>query len=172
MARDFKTPERHIIYDAGASSITATLISFSSQPPPNNGGKVLKSSVKNVTEVETLAFGFDTVATGTELDRRLRNKLLQKFENQHGMVIKDYPRAFVRLWKEAQRVKGVLSANTESPVRIESLAGDIDFKDSIKRADFEDLASDLVPRFTRPITDALAAAGLTLVCSPPFTRRF
>ncbi|KAG8908730.1 lumenal Hsp70 protein [Tulasnella sp. 408] len=67
-----------------------------------------------------------------------------------------------RVWKEAQRVKGVLSANTDSTIRLESISGDIDFKDTISRATFEDMAKDLAPRFSQPIADALNAANLKL----------
>ncbi|KAG8986711.1 lumenal Hsp70 protein, partial [Tulasnella sp. 427] len=60
------------------------------------------------------------------------------------------------------RVKAILSANTDSTIRLESISGDIDFKDSISRATFEDMAKDLVPRFSQPIADALSAANLKL----------
>ncbi|KAG8984460.1 lumenal Hsp70 protein [Tulasnella sp. JGI-2019a] len=160
MSRTISAEEHHIIYDAGASSITATVISFSTQPIVVPG-KVLKSS-KNATHVAVQSFGYDTVATGMELDRRLRDYLAQLFDTKHHKVVSGNERAMARLWKEAQRVKSVLSANTDSTVRVESLLDDIDLKDTVSRATFETLAKDLRGRFSEPIVQALNAAGMTM----------
>ncbi|KIO24390.1 hypothetical protein M407DRAFT_15428 [Tulasnella calospora MUT 4182] len=156
--RTFKDQEYHIIYDAGASSTTATLVSFSSQSPST--GK--KSSSKDVTTIEVKSFGFDSKAGGADLDRRLRDYLLERLQSKHQLSLTDNDRAMARVWKEAQRVKGVLSANADSTIRLESISGDIDFKDTISRATFEGMAKDLLPRFSQPITDALNAANLKL----------
>jgi len=67
-----------------------------------------------------------------------------------------------KLWKEAGRVKMILSANTEAMATVESLVNDIDFKTKVTRAAFEDLCSGIKQGFTQPIHDALANAGLTL----------
>lgn len=157
--RTFKDQEYHIIYDAGASSTTATLVSFSTQPPTPGG----KSSSKDITTIEIKSFGFDTKAGGLELDRRLRDYLLGRLQEKHQLSLTDNDRAMARVWKEAQRVKAVLSANADSTIRLESISGDIDFKDSVSRATFEGMAKDLLPRFSQPITDALKAANLKLV---------
>ncbi|KAG8842725.1 lumenal Hsp70 protein [Serendipita sp. 405] len=63
-----------------------------------------------------------------------------------------------KLWKEANRVKTILSANAESRVTIESFLDDIDFRTSIGRSEFEDACQDLVARFAQPIWDAIASA--------------
>jgi len=162
MARSFPEKENHIVYDAGSSSITASVVSFFNSKVADPT-KVLKSSLKNSTAIHVKGIGYDTVASGTELDRRLRNVLVQMFEKQTGKPVKDNSRAMARLWKEAGRVKSVLSANTDSSIAVESLAHDKDFKSSISRATFEKLASDLKPRYAQPILDALAAANMTMV---------
>ena len=58
-----------------------------------------------------------------------------------------------KLYKEAERVKLVLSANTECYAQVENLLEDIDFKMHVTRADLLDLLEDyLVPeRITRPM---------------------
>jgi hypoxia up-regulated 1 len=84
-----------------------------------------------------------------------------------------------KLWKEAGRVKTILSANSDAMStvscmiedlncgahghQVESVAFDIDFKAKVTRAQFEDVCKDLHPRFSRPIHDALAIAGIPLV---------
>ena len=58
-----------------------------------------------------------------------------------------------KLYKEAERVKLILSANTECFAQVENLLEDIDFKIAVNREDFLKLNEDyLVPeRITRPI---------------------
>ena len=46
---------------------------------------------------------------------------------------------------------------------MEGLADDIDFKGSVSREEFEALCEDLKPKFSQPILDALAEAGLQVV---------
>lgn len=49
--------------------------------------------------------------------------------------------------------------------QVESLAWDIDYRSKITRADFEIACKDLKGEYARPIFDALASAGMTLVCA-------
>lgn len=44
------------------------------------------------------------------------------------MCPQDFPKAMLKLAKEAEKVKSVLSANSETMVMVESLLDDIDFK--------------------------------------------
>jgi hypoxia up-regulated 1 len=108
MTRSFPSPEYHIIYDAGASSIRTTLVSFTSI-----GDNKSKSS-SPATHVSVAAVGFDRRVGGTELDRRLRNILVDDFMRKHRKDIRQDKRAMTKFWKEAQRVKTVLSANAEA----------------------------------------------------------
>ncbi|KAI0299025.1 Hsp70 protein-domain-containing protein [Multifurca ochricompacta] len=121
MTRQFPKPERHIVYDAGAASTRAT--------------------------VATQWVGYDRLAGGTELDRRLREILIGEFEHKHG---------------EAERVKAILSANTEASSRVESVYNDIDFGMKVTRQAFENICADMKVRFVQPIYDALDNANLTL----------
>ncbi|EGN94918.1 hypothetical protein SERLA73DRAFT_114391 [Serpula lacrymans var. lacrymans S7.3] len=154
MTRTFPAPEYHVIYDAGASSIRATVVSFT----PTGDTK----SKSTGTQISALGVGYDRRTGGTELDRRLREILIDNFVSKHKRDIRTDKRGMVKLWKEAGRVKAILSANTDATSTVESLAFDIDFKAKITRAQFEKACSDLQGRFALPIRDALADAGLTL----------
>lgn len=107
MTRTFSsTPEYHIIYDAGASATRATLVSFAS---------VEDSKAKtSYTQISVLGVGFDRSVSGTELDRRMREMLVERFITQHKRDIRRDKRGMAKLWKEAGRVKAILSANTEA----------------------------------------------------------
>ena len=61
---------------------------------------------------------------------------------------------------EAQKVKEILSANQETPVNIEGLTNEFDFKDHITRAEYEALCGGLLDRVTAPIETALKMAGV------------
>ncbi|KAI0052486.1 actin-like ATPase domain-containing protein [Auriscalpium vulgare] len=152
MTRTFPEPERHIVYDVGASGTRATLVTFS------GFGKK-----KDATQITVNGVGSDRLVGGTELTRRLRDILLEQFNNQHGDIdIKKDKKAMAKLWKEADRVKQVLSANTEARATIESLVEDIDFKAKVSRAEFEKASADIVDIFIQPIAEALYNAGLKL----------
>ena len=75
--------------------------------------------------------------------------------------IKTHGRAAAKLWKEAEKVRQVLSANTDTGATFESLYEDVDFRYKISRTKFEELASEFAARVDGPIMQALAMAGLT-----------
>ncbi|KAF7297317.1 hypothetical protein MIND_00965000 [Mycena indigotica] len=151
MTRNFPTPEHHVIYDAGASGIRATVVTFST----GNG-------TNPATQITVAGVGYDLSTGGTELDRRLREILIEAFNAKHHKDIRTDKRGLAKLWKEAGRVKAILSANTEASSTIESLAWDIDFRTKVSRVAFEATCEDLKPKFAQPIEDALRNAGLTL----------
>ncbi|KAH9061968.1 Hsp70 protein-domain-containing protein [Lactarius vividus] len=157
MTRQFAAdaPERHIVYDAGAASTRATVVTFSAQ----SQGKGKKDTGTHIT---VNGVGYDRLAGGTELDRRLREILVEKFEQKHGVAIRDDPKAMMKLWKEADRLKAILSANTEASARVESLLNDIDFSTKVTRQAFESACADMKDRFVQPIFDALDNSNLTL----------
>ena len=180
MTRQFPQQERHIVYDAGAASTRATIATFTGQGKKQDG-----------TLITINAVGYDRLTGGTELDRRLREILVEEFESKHGVRIRDDPKAMMKLWKEAERIKGILSANTEASARVrldlvfcaeglvslmvlpkvESVYNDIDFSMKVTRQAFESICTDMKLRFVQPIYDALDSANLTLVCVYPTTRK-
>ena len=171
MTRQFPQQERHIVYDAGAASTRATIATFAGQGKKQDGTLITVNSV-----------GYDRLAGGTELDRRLREILVGEFESKHGVRIRDDPKAMMKLWKEAERIKSILSANSEASARVrlafcaeslvslmvlpkvESVYNDVDFSMKVTRQAFENICADMKLRFVQPIYDALDSANLTLVC--------
>lgn len=155
MTRTFSTtPEYHVIYDAGASSTRATVVSFAAAEDP-------KTKV-SYTQIIVLGVGHDRNTGGTELDLRLQDILIDSFMSKHRRDIRKDKRGMAKLWKEAGRVKAILSANSDAISTVESVAFDIDFKTKVTRSEFENACKDLHSRFARPIYDALANAELSL----------
>ncbi|KAM9890227.1 hypothetical protein OXX69_012631, partial [Metschnikowia pulcherrima] len=68
---------------------------------------------------------------------------------------------FYRVLAAAERVKKVLSANTQAPINVESLMDDIDVSSSLTRDELEQYVTPLLNRIHVPIEVALKDAGLT-----------
>ncbi|KAG5337074.1 hypothetical protein C0989_010915 [Termitomyces sp. Mn162] len=153
MTRTFSVPEYHIIYDAGASSIVATIVQFAPVDP---------KSASAGTHITVAGIGYDRNTGGIELDKRLREMLIETFNTKHKKDVREDKKGMAKLWKEAGRVKAILSANTEANSAVESLAWDIDFRTKVLRADFEKACDDLKVKFVQPIFDALHASKLSL----------
>ena len=67
----------------------------------------------------------------------------------------------MKIYKEAERVKNILSANTDTMAQIENLMDDIDFKIKVTREEFENLCTDLFERIDKTINDAVKASELS-----------
>lgn len=155
MTRSFEKKTWHVIYDAGAGGVRATAVSFETTSEKGKKGK-------ESTQITVGGVGFDRNAGGLELDRRLRDMLAMDFEAKHKLDITKDARGMAKLWKEAGRVKSILSANAEASASVESIAFDVDYRSKISRTTFEAACADLKPRFAQPILDAITNAGLTL----------
>uniref|UniRef100_A0A060T5Y2 ARAD1B15268p n=1 Tax=Blastobotrys adeninivorans TaxID=409370 RepID=A0A060T5Y2_BLAAD len=136
----------HIIYDVGAGSTTATLVS-------------MRKGEKDNTVIEVEGVGYNDDVGGHALTERLRGLLVEKFLEQHPKVSKKDlfadARALNKLWNAADRAKTVLSANSETSASVESLYKDIDFKARVSRDEFESACADLRSQVTDPIQFAL-----------------
>ena len=110
MTRTFSQPEYHVIYDAGASSIRATVVGFANVA----GDPKAKSLTKDSIQITVEGIGFDRTVGGTELDRRLREIMINDFNRRYKKDIRQDKRGMAKLWKEAGRVKAILSANSDA----------------------------------------------------------
>lgn len=156
MTRTFPNTEWNIIYDAGAGGIRATVVGFSTVPGESKTGK------GDATQLSVIGVAYDREAGGLEVDRRIRDILADEFQKQHGRDIRTDKRGMAKLWKEAGRVKAILSANTEASSIVESVAYDLDLRTQLSRATLEGVCGDLKHRFSDPIRVALAKSGLSL----------
>lgn len=155
-SRSFETEKQyHVIYDVGAGSTCATLVSIRQGEIPDPNSRIAKSGI--VIEVEGV--GYDVGVGGHLLTERVRDLLINKFLEanpsiKRSKLLADH-RALAKLWNEANKVKYVLSANTETRSSVEGVVDDIDFKTHVTRDEFEQLTQDLRPRVSQPIVDAL-----------------
>lgn len=151
-----ETAQYFLFYDMGAYKTSAAVVSY----------QLVKDKATRETHpvVQVLGVGFDRTLGGLEMQVRLRDYLGQEF-NKMGKTKTDVftnPRAMAKLFKEAGRLKNVLSANTEHYAQIEGLLDEKDFRLQVTREQFELLCKDLYDRVTAPLEKALTASGLAM----------
>ncbi|XP_041766166.1 hypoxia up-regulated protein 1 [Anopheles merus] len=151
-----ETAQYFLFYDMGAYKTSAAVVSY----------QLVKDKATRETHpvVQVLGVGYDRTLGGLEMQVRLRDYLGREF-NKMGKTKTDVftnPRAMAKLFKEAGRLKNVLSANTEHYAQIEGLLDEQDFRLLVKREQFEELCKDLYERVTAPLDKALAVSGLAL----------
>lgn len=164
--KDGEKPEYHLVYDMGAGSTTATVLRFQ--------GKTVKDIGrfnKTIQEVQVLGNGWDRTLGGDSLNDIIVTDMVEQFVSTSRMKsmavqshhVKEHGRTMAKLWKEAERIRQVLSANTETSSSFEGLFyDDVNFKYKLTRTAFESLASEYSSRVERPITEALESAKLDL----------
>lgn len=156
--KDFNETTQYVMfYDMGASSTSATIVSYQTIKTKERG------YLETHPQLTVIGVGYDRTLGGLEIQLRLRDYLAKKFNEMKKTpndVFKS-PRALAKLFKEAGRLKNVLSANTEHFAQIEGLLDDVDFKLRVTREELEEICKDLFERVGAPVEQALKMAGLS-----------
>ncbi|KAJ3028371.1 UNVERIFIED_CONTAM: Hypoxia up-regulated protein 1 [Siphonaria sp. JEL0065] len=158
MTRTITDPQYHIFFDMGAGSTVATLVKFTS----------VKIKKVQVPHIEILATGYDKKLGGKAIDVKLQKFLAKQFmTSTTGSKAKEpilnNARSMAKLLKEANRVKQILSANTETIASVEGLHEEIDFKVKVTRAELEGLiGADYFKKLLEPIKKVLKEGDVTL----------
>ena len=157
-------PEYHAVYDMGAGSTTATILRFQ--------GKVVKDVGrfnKTIQEVQVLGTGWDKTLGGDAFNTVILDDMLEKFLDTNRMKalganlehVKSHGRTMAKLWKESERMRQVLSANTETSASFEGLFyDDVNFKYTLSRSHFESMITATEERIRSPFYKALAMSKL------------
>lgn len=141
-----------LFYDLGAGGASASVAQVVSD---------VKTGIAN--NVKMLSHAWNIGIGGRLLDTVIIQRLADAFDKQRGAGAKpsrDIPRVMMRLRKEAQRAREVLSANTDTMVSIASLYDDLDLRTVINRADFESDAKSMLRLVGGPVKRALIEAKL------------
>jgi len=158
-------PEHHLVFDMGAGSTKATLLKFQGRTVKDG-----RKSNKTIQEVQVLGAGWDRTLGGDALNALIVSDMVAKFVESKAAKkasvtaesVLGQGRATAILWKQAERLRQVLSANTESSANFEGVYNDIDFRYKLTRADFEDFASAHADRVYPAVKMALDRAGLEI----------
>lgn len=157
-------PEMNLVFDMGAGSTSATVLRFAGRTVKDVGKRN-----KTIQEVHVLGAGWDRTLGGDALNSLIVEDMVSSFvalPSAKGASItadnvKGHGRTAAKLFKEAERIRQVLSANSETSAFFESLYEDVDLRYKLSRTKLEELAKDYSNRIDGPIQRALTAAGLT-----------
>ncbi|KAJ2900953.1 uncharacterized protein MKZ38_002188 [Zalerion maritima] len=156
-------PEIHMVFDMGAGSTKASIMRFQSRDVKDVG-----KFNKTVQEVQVLGTGWDRTLGGDELNGLIIDDMLEQFVETSGAKkagvaiesVKSHGRAIAKLSKEAERLRHILSANQKTSASFEGLYDEVDFRYSVSRSDFEEMAKPHAERVESVIQKALEMAGL------------
>mmetsp|Transcript_28468 Transcript_28468/g.48847 ORF Transcript_28468/g.48847 Transcript_28468/m.48847 type:complete len:933 (-) Transcript_28468:116-2914(-) len=161
--RTFETPTHVMFFNMGAGATDVSIGTFSTQTVKEAGKN------KTVGSFEIVGKAWDSSLGGFNFDVRLAEMLADRFNTAwHKKAsgkdkdLRDFTMPMTKLRIQANKVKEILSANVEFPVKAESLHADVDLNTKVTRAEFEAACEDLFARITQPIDQALARANLKL----------
>lgn len=139
---DKKIEKNILVFDLGGGTFDVSLLSI------DNGF------------FEVLATAGDTHLGGEDFDVRVTEHFIKLLKKKHGVDIKDNAKALQRLKAEVEKAKRDLSSVQQVKVYIEQLIDGIDFEETLTRAKFEELCSDLFKKTMNPIDGVLKDAGM------------
>lgn len=135
-------PVKVAFVDMGDASTTVTIAAFTSK------------------KAEVLSVASDASLGGRDFDALLATVFADQFKEKYKIDAMSKPRAKLRLLKECEKVKRILSANSEAPLNIECLMNDIDVSGHMKRDDLEEMTAPLIERLKACCTRAIEGANL------------
>lgn len=163
---DGGNPEYHLVYDMGAGATRATILRFQGRTVKDIG-----KFNKTINEVTVLGTAYDRQLGGDALNGLIVDDMVDRFVETKKLKalgttsdhIKEHGKTMAKLWKEAERLRHVLSANSETSASFEGLFyEDTSFKYTLSRADFEKLASSHAERVQVPVSQVLGSAKLKM----------
>eukprot|EP00172_Hildenbrandia_rubra_P001760 Plantae.Rhodophyta-Hildenbrandia_rubra.ctg23509.p1 GENE.Plantae.Rhodophyta-Hildenbrandia_rubra.ctg23509~~Plantae.Rhodophyta-Hildenbrandia_rubra.ctg23509.p1 ORF type:complete len:876 (-),score=225.18 Plantae.Rhodophyta-Hildenbrandia_rubra.ctg23509:235-2862(-) len=137
-----KDPIKVAFVDVGSASTCVCIASFT------------KSRAKILSVAFEHAFG------GRDLDEVLMEHFNKEIKEKYGIDPLSKPRPKMRLRKECEKLKKILSANAEGIINVECLMDDKDVAGKLKRDDFEKLLEPLTARLKACAEKAVADSGL------------
>lgn len=112
-------------------------------------------------ELKVLGTAYDKHFGGRNFDRAITEHFADEFKTKYKIDIRSNPKAYNRILTAAEKLKKVLSANSNAPFSVESVMNDVDVSTQLSREELEELVAPLLERVTEPVSNALAQANLT-----------
>ncbi|KAJ1921586.1 adenyl-nucleotide exchange factor sse1 [Mycoemilia scoparia] len=113
-------------------------------------------------EMKILSAAYEPDCGGRNFDRVLLDHFVKLFDEKYNINIRSKTKALLRLRTACEKLKKVLSANTQAPINVENLMSDIDASAMISREEFEELINETLQKLRAPIEKALKASGLSV----------
>ena len=132
------------------------------------GGGTFDVSLLEIGEgvVEVKSTSGDNHLGGDDWDQRVVDHLVKSFKNAHGVDLSKDKMAMQRLREAAEKAKIELSSSTQTAINLPyitaSAEGPLHLDESLTRAQFEQLTSDLLDRCKAPFASVVKDAGVSL----------
>jgi molecular chaperone DnaK len=114
---------------------------------------------------EVLSTSGDTYLGGEDFDKRIMDWMIEGFQRDIGIDLRDDRMALQRLKEAAERAKHELSVSDETRITLPFISADNSgpkhLNTVLTRREFEKMVEDLVQKTIDPVNDALKAAGVT-----------
>merc|ERR1712232_163462 len=139
---DKKAEKNILVYDLGGGTFDVSLLTI------DNG------------VFEVVATNGDTHLGGEDFDQRVMQHFMKVFQKKHGKDMSKDKRAMQKLRREVEKTKRALSSTHQARLEIEGLFEGIDFSETLTRARFEEINSDLFKKTLVPVRQVLDDSGL------------
>ena len=114
---------------------------------------------------EVLSTSGDTYLGGEDFDKRVMDWLIEHFQRETNIDLRDDRMALQRLKEAAERAKCELSMEQETRITLPFISQDATgpkhLNTVLTRREFERLVEDLIQKTIDPVNDALKSAGVT-----------
>src|SRR5213075_78738 len=114
---------------------------------------------------EVLSTSGDTYLGGEDFDKRVMDWLIENFQRETGLDLREDRMALQRLKEAAEKAKCELSIEPECRITLPFISADASgpkhLNTVLTRHEFERLVEDLIDKTIGPVNDALKAAGMT-----------
>ncbi|TWF95073.1 molecular chaperone DnaK [Saccharopolyspora dendranthemae] len=131
------------------------------------GGGTFDVSLLDVGEglVEVKATSGDTHLGGDDWDERIVEWLVEKFRSSAGVDLSRDPMAMQRIKESAEKAKIELSSSSQTNINLPYITVDADrnplfLDETLSRAEFQRITSDLLERCRKPFSNAIKDAGV------------
>ena len=142
---DDESDQTVLVYDLGGGTFDVSILEL--------GGGVY----------EVVATNGDNDLGGDDWDEAIIDYVADEFENNHGIDLREDRQALQRLTEAAEEAKVELSSRKETTINLPFItatdSGPVHLEESLTRAKFESLTTDLIDRTVGPTEQALADAG-------------
>lgn len=137
-------PRNVIFVDIGYCSLQVAAVAF-------NKGKL-----------KVLAVTSDPRLGGRDFDKVIMEHFIEAWKTKYKIDIRSRPKAYIRLAQECDKLKKLMSANSQKiPIDIECLMDDKDVSDHMERSQFENMSEGLLLKAEMVFKRILQAAKLS-----------
>ncbi len=116
--------------------------------------------------IQVRATSGDNRLGGDDWDQRIVDYLIKKFKDEHGVDLSTDKIAKQRLKEAAEQAKKELSSQLSASIQLPYLTltadGPLNLDETISRAQFEQMTSDLLDRTKKPFNDVIKEAGVSV----------